>query len=79
MLLLPALTNSLSPHRTQGTSSLPDGQHIAIVQPGAYDAVDGKISLVDNAGQNRLELLNFLAVSTASDLRLLPSTLLGNE
>ncbi len=50
----------------------PDGHHIAVIRPGAYNAVDGKISLVDRAGQNRLELLNFPAVSTASDYDFYP-------
>ncbi len=49
-----------------------DSQHIAIIQSGAYNTVDGKISLVDPKGENRLDALSFPAVSTASDYDFYP-------
>ncbi|MBI1282276.1 MAG: hypothetical protein GC179_29390 [Anaerolineaceae bacterium] len=52
----------------------PDGQHIALVQSGAYDKTDGKISLVDQDGQNRQDVMAFTAVSTASDYDFYPQT-----
>ncbi len=50
----------------------PDGNHIAIIQPGAYNTTDGTITLVGGNGQNRLTLLNYPAVSTASDYDFIP-------
>ncbi len=50
----------------------PDGQHIVIIQSGEYGKKDGTISLVDKAGQNRLDILSFPAVSTASDYNFYP-------
>jgi len=50
----------------------PDGNHIAIIQPGAYNTTDGTITLVNGNGQNRLTLLNYPAVSTASDYDFIP-------
>ncbi len=49
-----------------------DSQYIAMTQPGTYDQTDGKISLVDNSGQSRQDILNFPAVSTASDYDFYP-------
>ena len=58
----------LLPSSQAGSFNLsPNHQHIAIVQSGTYGAVDGKISLVDGAGQNRKAVMNFSAVSSGSD------------
>ncbi len=57
---LAALFKLLLPPSEGGTFNLsPDRQHIAIIQPGTYNQTDGKISLVDNSGQNRQDILNF--------------------
>lgn len=50
----------------------PDRQHIAIIQSGTYNQTEGKISLVDHSGQSRQDILNFPAVSTASDYDFYP-------
>lgn len=53
-------------------STSPDGQHIAILQPGTFNTADATISLIDPQGDNRLDVLSFPAVSTAADYNFYP-------
>jgi len=58
----------LIPPQEAGLFSLsPDRQHVAIIQAGTYGAVDGKIVLFDQAGENRQEIMTFSAISSGSD------------
>jgi Tol biopolymer transport system component len=70
----------LLPSPQAGSFTLsPDGNHITIVQPGAYNTTDGTITFVDSNGQNRLTPLNFPAVSTASDYDFIPPLFWEND
>jgi hypothetical protein len=62
----------LSSGQAGSFSVSPDGQHIAIMQSGAYNTAEGKISLVDQKGESRIDVLSFPAVSTASDYDFYP-------
>lgn len=58
----------LIPPQEAGVFSIsPDQQHIAIVQAGTYGAVDGKIILTNQDGENRQEIMTFSAISSGSD------------
>ncbi len=51
----------------------PDGTLIALATPGRYEAADGHIRLVDPAGTPVAGLLDFPAVSTASEYAFYPA------